>query len=177
MDMTLNLVGDSRGKYTIEVTGEDENGPVHEQDPWSCISFGVRLSEHSGRTLYSESIGAERTGIGETAGAVGDIIWGMSGLDAKVRRLLPFVDEARISLGRSGRRGNRRLAPRLVVRKGIANRLQLKYDGALDEADDQIFSLEYALSDNATLEGSWVSISDVPIGDFGLDLRLHWEFD
>ena len=28
-----------------------------------------------------------------------------------------------------------------------------------------------------TLEGSWVSISDVPVGDFGLDLKWRLEFD
>ena len=70
-----------------------------------------------------------------------------------------------------------RTAPRLVVRKDIGTKLQLKYDGSLDEVNDHIFILQYHLSQMATLEGSFESLSDVPVGDFGLDLRLRVEFD
>jgi translocation and assembly module TamB len=177
MKLKLGLSGNTEGSYSLELSGEDDDGPVHEQDPWSCLSFGMRLSEYARRNELTGSA----AGNAPTLDALGsglDILWGVSGLDARVRKILPVVDQARITLGRSGRYGkSRRTAPRLVVRKDVGDRLQLEYNGALDEPDDHILSLEYALSKIATLQGNWVSISDVPVGDFGLDLRLKWEFD
>jgi hypothetical protein len=179
MTMTLNLLGDSRGVREIALTGEDASGPVHEQDPWSCVTYGVRLSEHAGSTSVSAKYGAERATIEDTIGSGLDLLWGVSGLDAKVKSIVPYVDEARITLGRSGPRGSRRLAPRLVIGKEVGQRLKLKYDGALDETNDHKVSLEYRLSRAATLDASWVSILDepIPVGNLGLDLRLRFEFE
>jgi hypothetical protein len=138
----------------------------------------MRLSDRVASNAPQTLLGAQGSGIDETLGSGLDILWGVSGLDAKVKQMVPYVDEARLTLGQSGRRGkNRRMAPRLVVRKDVGERLQLKYNGALDELDDHMVSLEYKLSEVARIEGGWVSISDVPAGDFGLDLRLRWEFD
>lgn len=178
MEMTLNINGDSRGDYVIELSGVDENGPVEQQDPWSCLTYGVRLSQFGGQTAVSQAMGAEQTTLEDTLGSGLDLLWGVSGLDAKMRQILPYVDEVRITLGRSGRRGkNRRVAPRLVLAKEVGENLNLKYNGALDQTDDHILSLEYQVTKVATVQGSWVSISDVPVGDFGLDLRLQWQFD
>jgi hypothetical protein len=179
MTMSLNLTGDSRGVQEISLTGEDERGPVHEQDPWSCVTYGMRLSEHAGSTQVSAQLGAERATIEDTIGSGLDLLWGVSGLDAKVKSIVPYVDEARITLGRSGPRGARRLSPRLVIGKEVGRRLKLKYDGALDETNDHKLSLEYQLSGMATLDASWVTILDepIPVGNLGLDLRLRFEFE
>ena len=66
----------------------------------------------------------------------------------------------------------------MLVAKDLGNNLQLRYSRALDEDDDQTLSIEYRLSDVASLEGTWLSLSEesVTVGDLGLDLRLRWEF-
>ena len=65
---------------------------------------------------------------------------------------------------------------RLLVGKEVSDSLRLKISSSLDETTDQSYSVEYHLNDTATLEGSWLTASDVPIGDLGVDLRLRWEF-
>ena len=62
----------------------------------------------------------------------------------------------------------------------MGKNLELKYSRALESTPegwtDQMLSLEYRLSNIATVEGTWLSVQELPVADFGLDLRLRWEF-
>ena len=106
-------------------------------------------------------------------GALGGL-WAVSGLDRHMKRLLP-VDEIQLTTGRSLR--TRRTTPRIILSKDLGGGVQAKYNGSLNEPNDHIVSLEYVLMRRATLQGAWTSVSDVPVGDLGLDLKLQWEFD
>ena len=70
---------------------------------------------------------------------------------------------------------SQRTTARLQVGKELGHQVALRYSRSLDEYNDQAFSLEYRLSEKATMQGSWLSARDVPVGDFVVDLRLHWE--
>ena len=75
---------------------------------------------------------------------------------------------------------SRKTEPRILVTKELGKDWELKYNGPLNEKDEQhIIALEYRLSSRITLESTWISVSDaIPsLGDLGLDLRLDWQFE
>ena len=97
-------------------------------------------------------------------------------MDERVRKLLPVVDELRLTSGYS--KSSARVEPRVLLSKELGQDWELKYNGPIYYDDEQhVISLEYRLNSNAPLESTWVSVSEVSIGDLGLDLRLKWEFE
>ena len=135
------------------------------QDVLTCLQLGLRTRDLRG----PEGGLSDRL----TASSI-DALWAVSGLDQHVRRILPIVDELRISSGWSQR--SNRTTPRVVVGKELGSNLQLSYSRALDPEDDQAFSVAYKMSDLATALGTWNTGTEAQLGDFGLDLRLRWEF-
>ncbi len=166
MRIAVAVVGSSDG-YNVVPSGTDENGPVVPQDVLACLQFGLRLRDLRG----AQQDGAFSDRLA-TSGI--DALWTVSGLDQQVRRILPIVDELRISSGWSQR--SKRTTPRVVVGKELGERLQLTYSRALDGEDDQAFAVAYKMNELATLLGSWNTGSEAQLGDLGLDLRLRWEF-
>jgi hypothetical protein len=163
----IDAVVDVRGKtendrVVVEATGTDENGPVQSGDVIACLLVGIRRSRESTQ------------GVSDNLPASIDALWAVSGLDREVKRLFPLVDEFRLSSSWSQRQ--RRTTPRVIVGKDLGPRVQLTYSRALEEVEDQALSVEYQLNDIATMQGSWNSVSDTQYGDFGLDLRLRFEF-
>jgi hypothetical protein len=172
MDMALNVRGDSEGAPSVLASGRDERGPVESLDVLNCITYGTRASDFASAGSTGST---QEAGLGEALGGGLDLLWGVSGLGRQVKRVLPYFDHVRLTSGPSGR--THRMAPRMVLIKQVGKRMELRYDLSLGEAGDHIVSMEYDLSRVAKLEGSWVSVSEVPVGDLGLDLRLRWELD
>ncbi len=166
MKLKVSLSGNS-DRYVVEASGKDENGQVNSQDALLCAQFGVRLQNYA----QSDSNTLRNT----LPGAV-DALWKVSGMDDRVRQLLPVVDELRLTSGYS--KSSARVEPRVLMAKELGKDWELKYNGPIYYDDEQhVISLEYRLNSNATLESTWVSVSEVSIGDLGLDLRLKWEFE
>lgn len=168
MQVNVSIQGDSEN-YNIVPTGRDQTGLVDPQDVLICLQFGLRKSDFDGKQ-------AAPTSISDALQAGGlDALWTVSGIDQRIRRLLPIdVNEIRLTSAWSS--VAKRTTPRLVVGKELGKNVALRYSRALNAYNDQSLSLEYRLANMATMQGSWMSTTMVPVGDFGVDLRLHWEF-
>lgn len=164
--MQINVVirGDS-DSYTVMPTGQDTNGVVAPQDVLSCLQFGLRLRDFAGPNA---------AGVSDALRGSLDALWTVSGLDERVRKLLPIrIDELRLTSRWSTLR--KRTTPTVLVSKEVGNQFALKYSRSIDDISEQVLSIEYRVSPEATVQGSWLSATTTPTGDFGLDLRLHWE--
>ncbi len=163
-EVTIN--GSSEG-YTLIPFGQDDRGTVDPQDVLTCLQFGLRLHDFEGNQRAPASLSDALPGSL-------DALWTVSGLDTKVKKILPIdVDELRLTSGWSSL--SQRTTARVLVGKDLGDGVMLKYSRSLDEYNDQAVSLEYRLGQRATLQGNWLTARDVPLGDFGIDLRLHWE--
>ncbi|MEL6547406.1 MAG: translocation/assembly module TamB domain-containing protein, partial [Myxococcota bacterium] len=180
LDIKVDVFGDSE-TYNLSPSGSDENGPVDPQDVLLCLQFGSRVRDFTtgGAPVSSATVGGVNDEMAAAAGL--DALWTVSGLDERVREVLP-IDELRITNAWSPQAGG--IRPRLVIGKDIGEAVRLQYWQSISFGGDQsaeeayqAFSIQYALSKNATLEGNWLSEyqQDVPVTDLGLDLRLRWE--
>jgi autotransporter translocation and assembly factor TamB len=176
MKIAVDVHGNS-DVYNVTAKGEDENGAVDQNDVLACLQFGLRRQDFDARLSASHATESEDSSplSNPMLASSLDVLWTVSGMDVKIRKLLPIeLDEVRLESGWSSHFG--RTTTRVRVGKDLGTNLQLKYARSLDEIDDQTLSIEYRLSDVAALEGNWLSASNVSVGDFGLDLRLRWEF-
>ncbi|MEC9464567.1 MAG: translocation/assembly module TamB domain-containing protein, partial [Myxococcota bacterium] len=177
MDLSVNIFGDDTG-YNIEARGQDENGTVPPDEALFCAQFGLRLN--SNLQAAQDGTGAGGAGAGSVylPGAV-DAIWKVTGMDERVRRIIPVLDQFTLTSGYS--KATRKTEPRILMTKELGKDWELKYNGPLyTEKDNQhIIALEYRLNNRVTLESTWESVSaaSIPIGDLGLDLRLDWQFE
>ncbi len=166
IDSRVSVYGDSNS-YNISATGTDLKGVVDPQDVLACLQFGIRLSG------FNETSGASATIRDTYAGGL-DALWTVSGMDEKVKRVLPIqLDEVRVTSSWSTRA--RRTTARILVGKDIGKNVMLRYSRSIEDDTDHNVALEYRLSNLATVQGTWLSVTDLPIADFGLDLRLRWE--
>lgn len=181
MQLSVNITGDDTG-YTVQAEGQDDSGaPVTSQQALVCAQFGLRLdSDNNSQNNSSSSNGSimtQENATGVLSGAV-DAIWKVTGMDERVRRILPVVDQFTLTSGYS--KTSKKTEPRILVTKDLGKNWELKYNGPLYEKDEQhIIALQYRLSSRITLESTWVSFSEaIPsLGDMGLDLRLDWQFE
>ena len=181
MQLAVNITGDDSG-YTVQAEGQDDSGaPVTSQQALVCAQFGLRLdndnNSQSNNNASGGSIMTEENATGVLSGAV-DAIWKVTGMDERVRRILPVVDQFTLTSGYS--KTSKKTEPRILVTKDLGKNWELKYNGPLYEKDEQhIIALQYRLSSRITLESTWVSFSEaIPsLGDMGLDLRLDWQFE
>jgi translocation and assembly module TamB len=181
MQLSVNITGDDTG-YTVQAEGQDDSGaPVTSQQALVCAQFGLRLdgdtNSQSNNSSSNGSIMTEENATGVLSGAV-DAIWKVTGMDERVRRILPVVDQFTLTSGYS--KTSKKTEPRILVTKDLGKNWELKYNGPLYEKDEQhIIALQYRLSSRITLESTWVSFSEaIPsLGDMGLDLRLDWQFE
>jgi len=164
MDADVQIQGSVEG-LVVTPSGRDERGMVDPQDVLACLQFGLRLRDFDGNRKSGATAGALSSGL--------DALWTVSGLDAKVRQFLPIaVDELRLTSGWSS--NAQRTTPRVLVAKEIGNHVSLRYSRSIDEYNDQAFSVDYKVAEHTSLSAGWLTARDVDIGDFGLDLRLHW---
>lgn len=162
--ITVDIKGNSDG-YNVQPTGTDEFGPVAPQDVLACLQFGVRMGDVRRELATRGNSSLPMNSL--------DALWAVSGLDEQVRRVLPMVDELRLSSGWSP--VAKRTTPRLVLGKELGKDLRLSYSRGLEEQDDQLLNVEYRLNELATLEGTWNRATEAQL-DVGVDLRLRWEF-
>ena len=177
MKVAVDIHGNS-DQYNVVPSGQDSTGAVAPQDVLACLQLGMRLRDYElqGRMPVAQTQSGSSSALSDPVVAAGlDVLWTVSGVDATVKRVLPIkLDEVRLESGWSSY--HRRTTTRVLVGKELGTDLQLKYSRSLDEGDDQTLSVQYRLSKIAAVRGTWLGASDVVGGDFGLDLRLRWEF-
>ena len=173
LKLTVNINGNDNG-YSIQAQGQDDNGTeIDSQEALMCAQFGLRLDQDNAANTLTNPDSTSSV----LSGAV-DAIWKVTGMDERVRRILPVVDQFTLTSGYS--KTSRKTEPRILVTKELGKDWELKYNGPLNEKDEQhIIALEYRLSSRITLQSTWISVSDaIPsLGDLGLDLRLDWQFE
>ena len=173
LKLTVNINGNDNG-YSIQAQGQDDNGTeIDSQEALMCAQFGLRLDQDNAANTLTNPDSTSSV----LSGAV-DAIWKVTGMDERVRRILPVVDQFTLTSGYS--KTSRKTEPRILVTKELGKDWELKYNGPLNEKDEQhIIALQYRLSSRITLESTWISVSDaIPsLGDLGLDLRLDWQFE
>ena len=168
MDLQVNLSGEAE-RFIVEASGEDETGIVDARDALLCAQFGIRSAEpnltadQQGSGLKDSAWRSRCTLASEWNGRTGPA------LSSGCRRIQATSGYSRSS---------KQTEPRLLVIKELGRQWELKYNGPVNETDEQhVLGLEYRLKRGLVLEGSWVSVSEATAGDLGIDLRMDWEFD
>lgn len=178
MDVSVGVYGDSES-YSLSPVGNDENGAVDPQDVLLCLQFGSRSRDFdpNGAPVVQSAVGNNTSELAAAASGL-DALWTVSGLDERVRDVVP-IDEVRITNAWSPQANA--IRPRLVLGKEIGEALRIQYwqsivDLSPEEAY-QAITIQYRLSRRTTLEGTWLSEyqTTVPVTDLGVDLRLRWE--
>jgi hypothetical protein len=166
MTVDVDVEGDS-DQFQVYTSGRDEKGVVNTEDVLSCLHLGLRTRDF-------DSNQTEPAGLLDV-GTVGiDALWSVTGLDRRVKKILPIkVDEIRLTNTWSS--VSNRTTPHLVVGKELAKRVGVRYSRSLMDEKDQTLYIHYRMTQPLSLQGTWFGLSDVPVGDFGLDLKWHWE--
>jgi translocation and assembly module TamB len=135
---------------------------MSQRDIVSCLIRGIRIRE----------VDNERA-IGAFAG---NALLKLSGVDQEVKKVIP-VDQ--IDFTTEFSRQAREYQPRLLVAKELSffNRsARLEYSSSLVATSDQRAAVRLRLAPRLTLQLGWTSSLDVPLGDWGLDLKHRWEW-
>jgi hypothetical protein len=167
--MRMNFHGNS-DDYVVQPTGQDDQGPVSSQDIWSCLQFGLRLRDFDGNQSH-------HAGLSDALPGTLDTLWMVSGLQSQMNQILPtqLFDELRLTSAWSSK--GMKSTPRIIIGKRLKTGVLLRYARSIDEYDEQALSLEYRLNRRTIFQSSYATQIYVPVGDFGLDLRLRWERD
>ncbi|MBI3178876.1 MAG: translocation/assembly module TamB domain-containing protein, partial [Deltaproteobacteria bacterium] len=102
MRVAVEVHGDS-DRYKVTPSGQDEDGPVEQQDVLACLQFGLRLAELE---RLRESTGAKTEDRPPGEGLLQDpvvqsglgALLVVTGVDAQVRKIVP-VDDVRLTSG------------------------------------------------------------------------------
>ncbi len=135
---------------------------MDQRDIISCLLRGIRVSD----------IDDQRAG----GAFAGNTLLKLSGVDQEVKKVLP-VDAIDVTTEFSSQA--REYQPYVLVAKDLnflASSARLEYSTSLLQTDDQRAALRVRLTPGLNLQLGWTSSIDVPLGDWGLDLKYRWEF-
>ena len=152
----LSLVGNLESVQT----SYSSNPEMDRQDIVSCLIRGVK-----GRDLDQD-----------LASFAGSALLKLSGVDRQVKRVIP-LDQIDVTTEFSSRA--RAYEPRVLMAKDlslISRPARLEYSTSLLRNDDQRAAFRIRLTPLLSLQLGWTSSDDVPIGDWGLDLKRSWEW-
>ncbi|MCC6522166.1 MAG: translocation/assembly module TamB domain-containing protein [Polyangiaceae bacterium] len=115
---------------------------------------------------------------GSLAQTVGlEALSAVTGADKAVRSIVP-IDEFRFGSAYSSRTG--RPEPTVTIGKRISESVRATVTTGLTENREIRSNLEWKLSDEVSVQGSYDNVNDTSsstFGNLGLDLRLHLEFE
>ena len=190
----LDFTDRSRVVVALDVNGESQvrdyqvflhvYGPVAQ--PTVKLTSVPDLPEQDIVTLLS--LGFTRRDAGAQAGVGGvatataaQALLSASGLDEQVKRFLPRGGpirdlSMRIVTGYSQETGQ--VEPRAEFESWLLrDRLRLRYQTPLGTGKGRTAQAEVKLGEHTSLQYQWDNDNiDVPTGDHGLDLKLHWEW-
>lgn len=157
--ITLQILGTYHSP-TVILTSDP---PLGEEDIALLLTVGLTREE------------TEQLGYGSaTSSAIPELLWTMSGVDDEVNRLIPMLDELRITTDYSERTG--RAEPRVRVGRRIRDNVRLGASAGLSDSRDFEANLEWELRDNLSLELVYENETDFNLGNIGGDIRWRMEF-
>ncbi|MGF1509084.1 MAG: translocation/assembly module TamB domain-containing protein [Myxococcota bacterium] len=150
------------GSMTEFDTNYSSTPDLSQRDIVSCLIRGIRIREVD-----------DQRAIGAFAGSA---LLKISGVDQEVKKVIP-VDQ--IDFTTEFSRQAREYQPRLLVAKELSffdRSARLEYSSSLVATSDQRAAVRLRLLPRLTLQLGWTSSLDVPLGDWGLDLKHRWEW-
>ena len=163
--INLGLLSDG-DQFRVKLHSEP---PLDESDIVTLLSLGLTSRD------MEQIKGDDLVGLG------GEIFLRSLKADERLRKVFPFpmdVIQPKYLRVRS-RYSNGQTSPHLetgVRLRFISDDLDLDYSRALYDQDDQSLGLSYQLKRGISTHLRWEDTSDNETGDFGLDLKLNWEW-
>ncbi len=137
--------------------------PLSEEDIALLLTVGLTREE------------TEQLGYGGAAmSAAPEILSQLTGLDRELNRLVPVLDEIRITTDYSPRSG--RPEPRVRIGRRLTEAVRIGASAGLSERRDFEANVEWEITDSLSLEGVYENETDFGLGNFGGDLRWRIEF-
>lgn len=160
-DWVITLqIGGTFHEPTLALTSDP---PLSDADIALLLTVGLTRDE------------TEQLGYGSaTTSALPELLWTLTGVDDEVSRLVPILDELRLTTDYSERTG--RAEPRVRMGRRIRDNLRVGASAGLAESRDIEANLEWQLRDNLSLELVYENDTDFDLGNIGGDLRWHIEF-
>ncbi len=169
-NVSLNIEWEADKEKLLTASGKTSEGrDVPNEEVLRCLQFGFKSSTYDEyATANSDNANAYLPGSLE-------LLTSLTGLDEKAKEVIPLpIDSFRLTSGYSKRTA--RTAPWVALDFRLTSQLHMGLSASLDEVSDQRLEMEYSLTERSKVGLSWQSASDVPVGDFGLDLQLKLEF-
>jgi translocation and assembly module TamB len=160
-DWVITLqIGGTYHEPTITLTSDP---PLSDADIALLLTVGLTRDE------------TEQLGYGSaTTSALPELLWNLTGVDEEVSRLVPMLDELRLTTDYSERTG--RAEPRVRMGRRIRDNLRIGASAGLAESRDIEANLEWQLRDDLSLELLYENDTGFDLGNIGGDLRWHLEF-
>jgi translocation and assembly module TamB len=137
--------------------------PLSEEDIALLLAVGLTREE-------TQQLGYDSA----ASSALPELLWSLSGVDDEVSRLVPVLDELRITTDYSRRSG--RTEPRVRVARRLSDDVRLGASAGLTETRDFDANLEVELDENLSFEAVYENDNDSDFGNIGGDLRWLREF-
>ncbi len=143
---------------------------LSEDDIIKLLTFGVTSRDT-----------ASNIGTAGEAGFLGDVLWNISGLKSEVKKIIPrnpLLSNVSVNIGSSFLESVGQVEPVVQIESRVlTDSLHVRGQVPLSEYAGKRAEAEYQLTDHLSLQGDWNNdYSDYNVGDFGLDLRMRWEF-
>ncbi|HUB09621.1 MAG TPA: translocation/assembly module TamB domain-containing protein, partial [Myxococcales bacterium] len=156
--------------YKLSLRSQPE---LSEEDIVKLMTFGVTSRDT-----------ASSVGTAGDVGYLGDVLWNISGMQQQVKKIIPrnpLIKEFSFNVGSAFLEATGQVEPVAQIEsKVLTDQLRLRAQLPLSVTTGNRVEAEYQLGTHLSLQGDWnnnysdPSIGD--IGDFGLDLRMRWEF-
>jgi translocation and assembly module TamB len=182
IDIAMDVHGESRVRdYQIFMHAF---GPL--SDPQLTLTSAPALSQPDIITLLSlgftrrdASAGTGAEGVATAAAA--QALFSASGLDEQVKRFLPrgtVVQDLAVRITSEWSESTGQVEPRAEFESWLLrDRLRLRYQAPLSGARGQKAQAELRLGSHTALQAQWDNDNpDVQTGDYGVDLKLRWEW-
>ncbi|MBX2810277.1 MAG: translocation/assembly module TamB [Myxococcales bacterium] len=157
-DATIQL--SLTGSLESVSTSYSSNPEMNQSDIVSCLVRGIK-DQNLDQDVFSFA---------------GSALLKLSGVDRQVKRVLP-LDQIDVTTEFSSRA--RAYEPRVLVAKDLSlldRPARLEYSTSLLSSEDQRAAFRIRLTPLLSLQLGWTSSEDVPMGDWGLDLKRSWEW-
>lgn len=182
-ESTIEPRVDLQASTTIDATIGTEEDPIDETFKVTLTVEGratqedLRINYYSEPTLPNEDILC-MLAVGSTcerAGAAAAVALApeVGQVSRDVGELLG-IDRVRLEPSYSKRSGT--TVPFITLTKDISDNVEARYSTSVAGAGDQKFSLEYKLTRNFSLLGSWDDQAETTAGNLGADMKFRFRF-
>jgi translocation and assembly module TamB len=140
--------------------------PLSQEDIVLLLTLGMTRAE----------IDRSASNLGESVGL--EALSALTGADKAVKSVVPIIDEFRFGSGYSSKTA--RMEPTVTIGKRLSDSVRASVTTGITENREVRSNLEWRLGRRTSLQGSYDNANDVSsslLGNIGLDLRWHLEFE